>query len=114
LIPKVEDAAEMKNYRHINLLNCSFKIFGRLLTSRLEEVCERLVAREKSAFIRGRYSLDSVVVAHEVIHSLHKSKDPRLIIKLDYEKVYNRVNLKFLFRFWKLGALMTLGSNGSR
>jgi hypothetical protein len=28
LIPKVEDATEMKNYRHISLLNYSFKIFG--------------------------------------------------------------------------------------
>jgi hypothetical protein len=28
LIPKVEDATEMKNYRRISLLNYSFKIFG--------------------------------------------------------------------------------------
>jgi hypothetical protein len=32
-----------------------------------------------------------------VIHSLHKSKDLGLIIKLDYEKVYDRVNLEFPF-----------------
>jgi hypothetical protein len=38
LIPKVEDASEMKNFRPISLLNCSFKIFGRLLTSRLESL----------------------------------------------------------------------------
>jgi hypothetical protein len=28
LIPKVEDASEMKKFRPISLLNCSFKIFG--------------------------------------------------------------------------------------
>jgi hypothetical protein len=28
LIPRVEDATKMKNYRHISLLNYSFKIFG--------------------------------------------------------------------------------------
>jgi hypothetical protein len=42
-------------------------------------------------FIRGRYILESMVVAHEVVHTIHKSKDPGVVIKLDYEKAYNKV-----------------------
>jgi hypothetical protein len=102
LIPKIYDASEMKNYIPISLLNCSFKIFGKLLTGRLEKVYERLVAQEQCAFIRGRYILDSVVVAHEVVHSLHKSKSSGVVIKLDYEKAYDRVNLEFLFEILKI------------
>jgi hypothetical protein len=102
LIPKVEVASEMKNYRPINLLNCSFKIFGRLLTSRLEKVSERLVAPEQSAFIQGRYILESVVIAYEIVHNLHKNKESGVIIKLDYEKACDRVNLDFLFEILKL------------
>jgi hypothetical protein len=97
LIPKVEDASEMRNFRPISLLNCSFKIFGRLLTTRLEKICDRIVAQEQGAFIRVRYILESVVIAHKIVHSLHKSKESGVIIKLDYEKVYDRVNLDFLF-----------------
>jgi hypothetical protein len=88
----------MKNFRPINLLNYSFKIFGRLLTSRLEKICERIVAQEQSAFIRGRYILESVVIAHEVVHSLHRSKEPGVVIKLDYEKAYVEVNLDFYLK----------------
>jgi hypothetical protein len=55
LIPKMEDAVEMKNFRPISLLNCSFKIFSKVITLRLEKVCQRLIAKEKSTFIRGRY-----------------------------------------------------------
>jgi hypothetical protein len=88
----------MKNFRPISLLNCSFKIFGRLLTSRLEKICERIVAQEQSAFIRGRYILESVVIAHEVVHSLHRSKEPVVVIKLDYEKAYVGVNLDFYLK----------------
>jgi hypothetical protein len=102
LIPKVENAMEMKNFRPISLLNCSFKIFGKLLASRLEKFCGRLIEQEQSAFIRGRYILESVVVAHEVVHSLHKTKTSGVIIKLDYEKAYDRVNLDSLFEILKL------------
>jgi hypothetical protein len=102
LIPKVEEASEMKNFRPISLLNCSFKIFSKVLTIRLEKVCQRLIAKEQSAFIRGRYILESVVIAHEVLHSIHKSKTPGVVLKLDYEKAYDRVNLDFLFESLKL------------
>jgi hypothetical protein len=102
LIPKIEEATKMKNYRHICLLNCSFKILSKLLTCRLDLVCQRLIAMEQSVFIRGRYILESVVVAHELVHSLHKSKDPGVVIKLDYEKTYHKVNLDFLMEILKL------------
>jgi hypothetical protein len=56
------------------------------------------VAQEQSAFIRGRYILESVVIAHEVVHSLHRSKEPGVVIKLDYEKAYVEVNLDFYLK----------------
>jgi hypothetical protein len=102
LVPKVEGAHEMKNFIPISLLNCSFKIFSKVLTLRLEKVCQRLIAREQSAFIRERYILESVVVAHELVHSVHKAKEPRVVIKLDYEKVYDRVNIDFLLEILSL------------
>jgi hypothetical protein len=103
LIPKVEEVVDMKHFRLISLLNCSFKIFGKLLTLRLESVYQRLVAKEQSAFIKGRYILESVVIAHEVVHSLHKLKEAGVIIKLDYEKAYDRVNTDFLLEILRGG-----------
>jgi hypothetical protein len=102
LIPKVEEASEMKAFRPISLLNYSFKIFGKMLTRRLERECERLVFPEQSAFIQGRYILENGFISHETIHSLQKNKEPGVIIKLDYEKAYDRVNLDFLFEILKM------------
>jgi hypothetical protein len=73
LVPKVDGGSKMKNHRPISLINYSFKIFSKLLTLRLERVCQRIVAKEQTAFIRVRYILESVVVAHEVVHSIHKT-----------------------------------------
>jgi hypothetical protein len=96
LIPKTENVDDMKSFRPISLLNRSFKIFNRVMTTRLEGVCHRIIAKEQSVFIKGRYILESVVIAHEVLYSMHKSKQPRVILKLDYEKAYDRVNIDFL------------------
>jgi mannosylglycoprotein endo-beta-mannosidase len=36
-------------------------------------------------------------VAHEVVHSIHRSREPGVVLKLDYEKAYDKVNIDFLF-----------------
>jgi hypothetical protein len=45
LIPKVEDVVDMKMFRSISLLNCSFKNFSKVLTLRLEKVSQRLISK---------------------------------------------------------------------
>lgn len=101
LIPKVEEAKHMKNFRPISLLNCSFKIFSKVLTLRLGKVAQRLVAANQSAFIKGRYILESVVVAHEIVHGISSSGEKGVILKLDYEKAYDKVSWGFLFEVLK-------------
>lgn len=82
----------MKQFRPISLINCSFKLFSKLHTIRLGKVDKDLVATNQSAFIKGCYILESVVVAHEIFHSLHQIGEEGVILKLDYEKAYDRVS----------------------
>jgi hypothetical protein len=70
LIPKEEGANTLKKFRPISLINYSFKIFAKALNSRLERLCDRLLAPNQTTFVRGRYILESVVSAHETIHVL--------------------------------------------
>ena len=59
------------------------------------------MAANQSAFIKGRYILESVVVAHEIVHSIYSSHVPGVVLKLDYEKAYDRVSWDFLFEVLK-------------
>jgi hypothetical protein len=97
LIPKENDAREMKKFRPISLLNCSFKIFTKVLTNRIAKILNRRISFQQSAFIKGRFILESVVTAHEIIHEVHSKKSQGLVFKIDYEKAYDRVNLDFLY-----------------
>jgi hypothetical protein len=102
LIPKENEAKSMRKFRLVSLLNCSFIFFTKVLTNRLAKIINRLISFHQSAFIRGRYILESVVTAHEIIHEVHRKKDQGLVFKIDYEKAYDKVNLEFLFEVLEL------------
>jgi hypothetical protein len=78
------------------MLNVSFKIFTKVLSNRLSSVACWITKPSQSAFLPGRYSLEGVVVLHETIHELKRKKQKGLILKLDFEKVYDKVNWTFL------------------
>jgi hypothetical protein len=80
LIPKEQDDRTMNKFIPINLLNCSYKIFTKVLTNILGIVVDRLIASNQTTFIKGRYILESVVTAHEVIHSMHNGKEQGLVL----------------------------------
>jgi hypothetical protein len=95
VIPKEKDSRTVNKFRPISLLNCSYTIFIKVLTNRVG-VIDRLIASNQTSFIKGRYILESVVTAHEVLHSVHRSKQPGLVVKFEYKKAYDKVSWKFL------------------
>jgi len=91
LIPKEPEARLLKKFRPISLLSCSFKIFGKALNNRLIRVADRLIYKNQTVFIKGIFILESVVAAHEIIYDIYKNKESGVVLKLDYEKAYDRV-----------------------
>lgn len=43
-----------------------------------------------------RNILEGIVVLHETIHKLHRKKKDGVILKLDFEKAYDKVNWLFV------------------
>jgi hypothetical protein len=46
--------------------------------------------------MQGRNILDGVVVLHKAVHELHSKKLNGVILKLDFEKAYDKVKWSFL------------------
>ena len=79
------------------MLNVSFKVFIKVLANRLTAVANKVVRQSQMAFMPGRNILEGVVVLHETIHELHKKKKKDgVILKLDFEKGYDKVNWSFV------------------
>jgi hypothetical protein len=49
-----------------------------------------------SRFLLRLLILDGVVTLHEMIHEMHRKKLNRVILKIDFEKAYDKVKWSFL------------------
>jgi hypothetical protein len=96
LLPKKENAIQIQQYRPICLLNVSFKIFTKVGTNRVTKVAHIVILPTQTAFLPGRNILEGVLVLHETIHELHRKKMDGVLLKLDFEKAYDKVRWPFL------------------
>jgi hypothetical protein len=102
LLPKIADAVWIQQYRSICLLNVSFKVFTKVLNNRILKVADKLIGPSQTAFIPGRYIMEGVVVLHETIHELHRKKQDGVILKLDFEKAYDKLKWPFIQQVFRM------------
>jgi Reverse transcriptase (RNA-dependent DNA polymerase) len=92
LIPKKKYASLITNYRSISLINYSFKIIIKFLADRLAKVMDELIDYSQTAYIKGRYIMNNMVCAHEVLHQVKISKTKGVLFKINFEKVFDWVH----------------------
>ena len=102
LVPKTNDAKQIQKFRPICLLNVSFKIMTKVLMNRLAKCVAPVISRTQTAFIKGRYIMEGVVILHEALNSFHKNKEDALIFKVDFEKAYDKIKWPFVIQMLKM------------
>ena len=107
LIPKKPGEDSMDLFRPISLCNSLYKIISKFLTSRLLKILPIIISKWQTDFFPGRQILDSIMMVHEVIHSLEASKREGMFLKLDLSKAYDWVDWDFLEKsFMPLGLII--------
>jgi hypothetical protein len=66
-----------------------------VLTTRLTLFADKLINRNQT-FIPGRFIIEEAITFHEILHELRVSKTKGVILKLDFEKAYDKVHYNFL------------------
>jgi hypothetical protein len=96
LLPKVPGADSIKLFRPIALINIIFKFISKAFAICLAPIAHRTISMAQTAFINGRCLLDGALALHEIIDELKVSNLKAVILKLDFEKAYDRVSWCFL------------------
>ena len=97
LIPKKNNALNIKDFRPISLVGSVYKLLSKVLANRLRRVMDNLISESQNSFVGGKQILDSVLFANECLDSRLKCSTPGVVCTLDIEKAYNHVNWDTLF-----------------
>lgn len=96
MIPKKEGACGLNQFRPISLIGSLYKLIAKALAYRLKPVMDKLIGDSQTAFLKGRYILDGVVVLNEAVEEARKSKKERLLFKVDFAKAYDTLDWNYL------------------
>lgn len=99
LLPKVDGASSISQFRPIALANFLFKIIPKILADRLGPIASRIISVNQSAFLPGRRISDCIGLVSEGFNLLdRKIRGGNVGIKVDIAKAFDTLNWEFLFQ----------------
>ena len=96
LIPKIDEAKEVKDFHLISMIGCLYKVVAKIFANRMRNVMDGLVGESETTFVHGTQILDSVLIANEVVNWVKKRRKKVVLMKLDFHKAYDSVRWSFV------------------
>jgi hypothetical protein len=98
LLQKIANADVIHKYRPICLLQVLYKLITKVATLRVEPYMGKLISSCQTAFIKGRNLMDGVMSLHEILHEAKRKKQQGVVLKLNFEKAYYKVDWDYLMK----------------
>ena len=98
LIHKKDDRRLPKNWRPISLLNTDYKLASKIITERLKKVMASIVHQDQTCGVLGRSIFSNLHLVRDVLDFIDKTNEPAVLVTLDQEKAFDRVDHEFMLR----------------
>lgn len=85
------------SYRPIALLSSEYKVFTKVIATRLEKVIPDLIYKDQTGFIQNCFSSDNIRRFLNVICCAKNINTPAVALSLDAEKAFDRLEWPYLF-----------------
>ena len=101
-LPKKGDLSSCSNYRGITLLSIPGKVFNRVLLNRMKDVVDPHLRDQQAGFRKGRSSTDQIASLRIILEQSLEWNFSLYIHFVDYEKAFDSVDRKSLWRLLRL------------
>ena len=122
------DPIKLENWRPLNMLNCTYKIYAKVIANRLQQVLPYLISPDQTGFMKGRNITTNLTELLTIIQYCEQNRIEAILTSVDYEKAFDTVNwntmkkvmkaFHFTYRFIKLvmmcyrGFQISVANNG--
>ncbi|KAK6763193.1 hypothetical protein RB195_023780 [Necator americanus] len=108
LIHKKGDREDLRNYRLICLLSVLYKVFTKIILTRISRTLDEAQPQERAGFRQGFSCLDHIQTVSRVIEVCREYRLPLVLTFVDYEKAFDSVETNAI-----LAALVDQGVDAS-
>ena len=96
-IPKENKSRSfLKNWRPITLLNIVYKIASGSIANRLKTVLHKIISKEQTGFLKGRFIGENTRLLYDIMHYLDENDLSGLLLLIDFEKAFDSISWQFL------------------
>ena len=101
LLYKKGTREEIKNWRPISLLNTDYKILSKALANRIKCVLPTIIHEDQRGCVPGRHIGEIIRNTEDILFELEKGNSDSVILMLDMEKAFDRVEWNWLLKVLK-------------
>ena len=100
LIPKTPPFNSIGNFRPISLINSDFKIFTKILSTRLKPILKELI--HETQFAQPGMNMNNMnTLIRDLVDDMNISDEDSFFVSIDFRKAFDTVSHDFLFKVFE-------------
>ena len=77
----------LKNWIPITLLNCIYKIASGCIANRIKKVLDKIITKDQTGFIKGRYIEENIRLIYDILHYTEKLNITYMLLLIDFNSL---------------------------